>query len=711
MFYRRNIRVMGDDPVCRICGDGEDEEFQLYHPCKCTGSIRYIHEVCLVKWLSIKATGKSLTSDLCYDNGTNCELCGHVFEFEREYSSDASLCRISIILEILKATLMPFFKLVSLFVLCPLLFGLPTVFLTNFFIFENYLEQDNLTTVYIVGVLSCIFSSISNSFLGGRLLSNCFCGVSFNIAFLIISSMVGKHFYEGNDYAHIVPGGFWCSCIFVCGYIVFNLRSYLLEYCLSGIEYLIVPFSVGHFIFEIYLSQILTQRIAVKICLGIVIFVPYIISQKMVFCVSPSNVEREIMNSRILSCLFFNQSLVGSDRRFTRFTTIILRTCSAMIVLLALWPFKWLISHTMTFSIITSQESRDAVTHTNASSHVLPFELFYAHVLVPLLLNVPPIPSGLSAWLESRRSRNCVVTSGYVCRLYCAIVLFTILVPFVCAGGPYIVGKFLLYLFDQFGAFAGVEKSSNLAISYAVGVLTILAIVQIGLRLICCVYSARVTQLIIVSPEAPIGVQTTIPFKGIASLVGLASFGMFFLPLFIGAGFHIVVVSPLKGWVNESRHPHSAGYHWMIPVWIIGIMVMKICFAFASMSSRQNRFRREIDAIMCEYDRLGSLSIQVHKRVWNGIFLPVLKLLGIHVYLPFVLSVGTSQYTVVGYLRISQYMVVGYLLIRIVFMFIIPIAYSKYKSQSEILFNKKYLIKTKLINFSKGHFSNEHFSR
>jgi E3 ubiquitin-protein ligase DOA10 len=36
--------------VCRICRMPGDEE-PLYHPCKCSGSIRYVHSSCLSKWL------------------------------------------------------------------------------------------------------------------------------------------------------------------------------------------------------------------------------------------------------------------------------------------------------------------------------------------------------------------------------------------------------------------------------------------------------------------------------------------------------------------------------------------------------------------------------------------------------------------------------------------------------------------------------------
>lgn len=45
--------AMEDEVVCRICRlEGTPEE-PLLHPCKCSGSIRFIHETCLQQWLTV----------------------------------------------------------------------------------------------------------------------------------------------------------------------------------------------------------------------------------------------------------------------------------------------------------------------------------------------------------------------------------------------------------------------------------------------------------------------------------------------------------------------------------------------------------------------------------------------------------------------------------------------------------------------------------
>jgi hypothetical protein len=56
--------------VCRMSGDGT-----LYFPCKCAGSIKYVHQECLLQWLK-------------YSKKEVCELCNHKFTFQPVYSED-----------------------------------------------------------------------------------------------------------------------------------------------------------------------------------------------------------------------------------------------------------------------------------------------------------------------------------------------------------------------------------------------------------------------------------------------------------------------------------------------------------------------------------------------------------------------------------------------------------------------------------------------
>ena len=53
-----------DDLECRICRGGV-EVGTLLHPCKCSGSIRYVHEECIKLWLQRTRTN--------WEGGGECE--------------------------------------------------------------------------------------------------------------------------------------------------------------------------------------------------------------------------------------------------------------------------------------------------------------------------------------------------------------------------------------------------------------------------------------------------------------------------------------------------------------------------------------------------------------------------------------------------------------------------------------------------------------
>jgi E3 ubiquitin-protein ligase MARCH6 len=66
---------MGDKEeadTCRICrGEGTADE-PLFYPCKCSGSIKYVHQECLMEWLS-------------HTQKKHCELCKTSFRFTKLY--------------------------------------------------------------------------------------------------------------------------------------------------------------------------------------------------------------------------------------------------------------------------------------------------------------------------------------------------------------------------------------------------------------------------------------------------------------------------------------------------------------------------------------------------------------------------------------------------------------------------------------------------
>ncbi|XP_034416643.1 E3 ubiquitin-protein ligase MARCHF6-like [Cyclopterus lumpus] len=61
--------------ICRVCRSEGTSDKPLYHPCVCTGSIKFIHQECLVQWLK-------------HSRKEYCELCKHRFAFTPIYSPD-----------------------------------------------------------------------------------------------------------------------------------------------------------------------------------------------------------------------------------------------------------------------------------------------------------------------------------------------------------------------------------------------------------------------------------------------------------------------------------------------------------------------------------------------------------------------------------------------------------------------------------------------
>lgn len=62
--------------VCRICRNPGDLENPLRYPCACSGSIKFVHQDCLLQWLN-------------HSNARQCEVCKHPFAFSPVYAEDA----------------------------------------------------------------------------------------------------------------------------------------------------------------------------------------------------------------------------------------------------------------------------------------------------------------------------------------------------------------------------------------------------------------------------------------------------------------------------------------------------------------------------------------------------------------------------------------------------------------------------------------------
>ncbi|KAK1430314.1 hypothetical protein QVD17_12963 [Tagetes erecta] len=65
-----------EEDVCRICRNTGDADDPLRYPCACSGSIKFVHQDCLLQWLN-------------HSNARNCEVCKHPFSFSPVYAENA----------------------------------------------------------------------------------------------------------------------------------------------------------------------------------------------------------------------------------------------------------------------------------------------------------------------------------------------------------------------------------------------------------------------------------------------------------------------------------------------------------------------------------------------------------------------------------------------------------------------------------------------
>ncbi|KAG7540451.1 Zinc finger RING-CH-type [Arabidopsis thaliana x Arabidopsis arenosa] len=68
--------VEDEEDVCRICRIPGDTDNPLRYPCTCRGSIKFVHQDCLLQWLN-------------HRKARHCEVCKHPFSFSPVYAENA----------------------------------------------------------------------------------------------------------------------------------------------------------------------------------------------------------------------------------------------------------------------------------------------------------------------------------------------------------------------------------------------------------------------------------------------------------------------------------------------------------------------------------------------------------------------------------------------------------------------------------------------
>jgi E3 ubiquitin-protein ligase MARCH6 len=75
-LHERSLRPpISMNEICRVCRCEGTKDSPLFYPCLCSGSIKYVHQDCLIQWLR-------------HSRKTYCELCQHPFIFHPIYAEN-----------------------------------------------------------------------------------------------------------------------------------------------------------------------------------------------------------------------------------------------------------------------------------------------------------------------------------------------------------------------------------------------------------------------------------------------------------------------------------------------------------------------------------------------------------------------------------------------------------------------------------------------
>ncbi|XP_067137862.1 uncharacterized protein [Centruroides vittatus] len=68
---------LGDGPICKICHMSAKDGDQLISPCRCAGTMQYIHCGCLMRWLEISSKKSR--------KPPSCELCQYQYQWHKKF--------------------------------------------------------------------------------------------------------------------------------------------------------------------------------------------------------------------------------------------------------------------------------------------------------------------------------------------------------------------------------------------------------------------------------------------------------------------------------------------------------------------------------------------------------------------------------------------------------------------------------------------------
>lgn len=160
-----------EEACCRVCHCEGDNENPLYHPCKCDGSIKFVHQNCLKQWLKISNK-----------QNKTCELCGEEYQF-RSIWQNGELPSLSLfefchgllprVLKFIK-NIIRIFSFIFFW-----LFLLPIVTTCFSLIYSNLIYQEEILSLFNINTIASSFSHLLASWWIGIL----------NTLFIIFASL------------------------------------------------------------------------------------------------------------------------------------------------------------------------------------------------------------------------------------------------------------------------------------------------------------------------------------------------------------------------------------------------------------------------------------------------------------------------------------------------------------------------------------------
>jgi hypothetical protein len=256
-------------------------------------------------------------------------------------------------------------------------------------------------------------------------------------------------------------------------------------------------------------------------------------------------------------------------------------------------------------------------------------------------------------------------------------------------------------------------------LAVSLGLLVIIAAVNVTLRIVYGIEKSRhesgddrrgrvdsdmsseITE--IVRADRSLGINFTHIKKFSLLLIGGILIGVI-LPLLIGFAFQVVLISPLRhfqgGHVSPTGMTQSGGYARYAPIWIVGMMLLKIFVAIASIGNNGGiapRLRVYVDTITITYERDGLISTQFSRSLFSG-FMALAKPLIFRVFVPgFIVQLLNRGDVLSETGRVWG--VPSILVCMWLRKVAIPGIVEFFHKQEKIIRDRKYLIRTELKNF------------